>query len=147
LCIPHNNITLTWLRTKCSHWYISFILGWREFKYVQIRGQVTFKEDIITNMEKPSQEPLDQKSSILHESFLTRYKIIKSSLLKSWPSGVRWDHNRGNSFYTCLYRKIFLKHLYNYCAKKAQINTKAFWNSTNASLLIEIIAFRGRVGP
>ena len=32
-----------------------------------------------------------------------------SSLLKSWPPGVRWGHNRGSKFCIWLYRKNLLK--------------------------------------
>jgi hypothetical protein len=50
---------------------------------------------------------------------------IDLSLLKSWPPGVRWGHNRGNCFYICLiYRKHFSKLLNkNHCQKKESLIT------------------------
>jgi hypothetical protein len=55
---------------------------------------------------KSSQEPPDQRAEIYMKAF--RHSA-KSSLLKSWTPGVDWGHNRGNLFYMCLHRKIFLK--------------------------------------
>jgi hypothetical protein len=66
-----------------TSWPISIKLGtnhrWvKRIKFVQKKGQLLFQGEIITEMHKwsgiikksSSQEPLSQKSSYLHESFL-----------------------------------------------------------------------------
>jgi hypothetical protein len=60
--------------------------------FVQVKGQVLFKGEIIINMQRisfkekvVSAKPLDQKTSDLRETFLTLCRI---NLLKSWSPGV-----------------------------------------------------------
>jgi hypothetical protein len=61
----------------------------------------------------------------------------KTSLLKSWPPGVGWGHNRGNCFYKCLHKekKKHFENLKNHCTKRAEIYIKALWHSTGDNLL------------
>jgi hypothetical protein len=58
---------------------VQIILGYMEFKIVQMKGQILFKGEIITKIKKLGEvieiffprEPLSQNCSDLYESFLT----------------------------------------------------------------------------
>jgi hypothetical protein len=68
------------------------ILAQREFKFLQIKVQVFFKGEINAkigwgHLDKISQEPIGQKSSDLHKSFLTSSSVVK------------WGHNWKKTFY------------------------------------------------
>jgi hypothetical protein len=55
-------------------------------------------------LKSSHEEPLRQKSWNLHETF---WHCTKASLLKLWPLGVEWNHNRGNCFYMCFHKKLY----------------------------------------
>jgi hypothetical protein len=85
------------------------ILKWREFKLVQIKGQVLFKEEIITKIgcmgsfKNLLKNHVTRKTQIYMKVF---WHCAGWSLFKLWSAGVEWVQNKEDHFTSVFIRRI-----------------------------------------